>query len=86
MPFLPLPPLDRIGNSVHDPLSMYKISDEDIAGDPLYYGFLDVNGAWYILKSSPSASSYRYARGDTGYVAAWADRVSLGYDYFDIIF
>lgn len=87
---LPILPVDLNGRIVHDPLSMYKISDEpteaDAALDPAYYGFLDADGGWYIHKRSVSAGTSRYCRGADEYATAWTNRASLGYDYFSVIF
>jgi hypothetical protein len=79
-------PTDQAGNPLHDPLSPYKATDQDIAGDPLYYGFVAVDGSWYILKATNSTGTFRYAVGTSNYKAAWALRVNLGYDYFHIVF
>lgn len=63
-----------------DILARYRISDID---DP-YYGYLDKDGNWYIMKMD--GISARYSRGDSDYATNWANRLSLTYDYFDAIF
>lgn len=83
---LPRLPSDANDRAVHDPLSYYKLSDADDAADPQYYGKLTVDGAWHILKISSGGAVHRYAAGLKNYTTAWANRASLGYDYFDIIF
>lgn len=86
MKYLPLQPVDYNGVSVPDPLAYYKISDIDDLYDPQYYGFQAHDGGWYILKVNVTDKSYRYAAGRGDYPVAWANRSSLGYDYFDAIF
>jgi len=67
-----LEPFDGIG---------FKITDKDDAADPSYFGFVDKNGNWYILKVTESAGTYRYCTGTTGYTTAWTGRASLTYAY-----
>lgn len=80
--------LPRDGNSqpVHDPLSMYKISDQDALSDPQYFGFLAHDSAYYVQKWDVAGQSFRYYAGKGDYLTAWANRASLAYDYFDDIF
>jgi hypothetical protein len=65
-------------------LGGYFISDKDDDATPNYYGFVDKDGNWYILKETVSAGAdtYRYAKGTTGYTTAWTGRAGLTYDYF----
>ena len=67
-------------------IDSYRISDIDDAGDPQYYGFLDKYGNWYILQMTDTTA--RYTKGDTysDYATNWANRVSLSYDYFHVVF
>jgi hypothetical protein len=70
-------------------LTKYRISDVDDVAAVKYYGFLDPAGNWYIMKEDTSVSpkTYRYFRGTTGgYLAGWAGRAGLAYDYYDVIF
>ena len=69
-----------------DTLDQYKIADGDEAGTTKYYGFLDKDGNWYILKNDTTANSYRYTKGSGGYAAAWTARASKTYNYYDVIF
>lgn len=64
----------------NDLTSRYKISD--IASP--YFGYLDADGAWYIMKLS--AGEARYVKGATGYAAAWAGKAGLSYDYYNETF
>lgn len=79
-------PTDLAGNPLHDPLGHYRISDQDISGDPLYYGNVAPDGSWYILCQSVMNNTFRYAAGSAGYRAAWILRASIGYSYFDQTF
>jgi hypothetical protein len=69
-----------------DVLAKYQPADEDISGDPEYYGFTDKDGNWYIQQISPSNGTYRYAKGSTNYITNWTNRTSLSYDYFHNVF
>jgi hypothetical protein len=69
-----------------DPLVGYRISDMDDAGDPAYYGFEDKDGNWYIMEYSIGASTFRYAKGTSGYAAGWAGRGALSYALFETTF
>lgn len=73
-----------IPNYVQDPFIRYKAVDEfddGVAANIKYYGFIDPEGHWYIIKNDPSGSAktYRYAFGGTDYVTNWTNRASLTY-------
>jgi hypothetical protein len=55
----------------------YRIANTDIGGDPKYYGFTGLGGAWYIMRKN--GEEYRYTRGSTDYATNWTDRASLLY-------
>lgn len=67
-----------------DPMVVYKISDIDDAGDPKYFGYLDANGNWYVLKLT--STDARYSKGVTDYAANWGNRAALSYDYYNNTF
>lgn len=70
-----------------DPLDhRFRISDVDGAADPKYYGFLAANGNWYIQREVASPNQFRYVYGWSDYATAWANRASLSYDLFDVVF
>lgn len=79
-------PRDLNNTPVNDPLGMYKISDQDPAGDPQYYGYLAHDGSYYIQKIDVAGNAFRYYAGKDNYAAQWTNRASLPYDYFDAIF
>lgn len=62
----------------------YKIADIDDSSDPKYYGFVDKEGGWLILKEDTTSSpkTYRYERGTSGYTANWTNRAALTYYYY----
>lgn len=78
---------DVNGHPVHDPTSFYAISDIDDASTVQYFGFLAVDGRWYIQKYDTTAKTFRYtSSGTVAYATAWTDRASLTYDYFSEVF
>ena len=71
-------------NGMHE---SYKVADQDNT-DPYYFGFINNEGQWYIMKQSTSGSvtSYRYCKGSSGYATAWTNRATQTYDYLSVIF
>lgn len=68
------------------PVGNYETANVDESSDPKYYGFLDRDGNWYILKSATSGTVFTYAKGVTDYSTNWTNRASLTYDTFDNTF
>ena len=75
----------RVNDSVGDiintfarPLDNYEVSDRDEASSPAYYGYLALDGSWYIMKTT--TSEIRYSKGSTDYATNWTNRASLTYD------
>ena len=66
-------------------LSAYKIAeiDDSIVA---YYGYLNNNNGWYIMREDTTAGSFRYVRGDSGFPEAWAKRDTPEYDYYGNVF
>jgi len=69
-----------------DPLILYKAADIDIAADTKYYGFIDKDGNWYIMREITTAGSFRFCKGTSAYTTAWTAKTSQSYDYFYTIF
>jgi hypothetical protein len=67
------------------PLSRYAITDMDDAADPAYYGYVDQVGNWYIMRMT-TAGEVRYAKGASGYAAAWTARAGQSYGLFNATF
>lgn len=72
----------------------FEASDQDTSNVTYYYfGFLTQDSNWIIQRFDQSVTNvinYRYAtvKNNAGYVAysnAWTNRVSLTYDYFDLV-
>lgn len=70
------------------PLEGYQIADKDDDLTPNYYGFIDKNGNWYIMREviSAGADTYRFIAGSSDYTTNWTNRAGLSYDYFYSIF
>lgn len=74
----------RIDPAEKKPTDGYYITDIDNS-IPSYYGYLDKDGNWYIIKEN-SDGSFRYVRGSGSFSSYWSSRSSLTYDYFDNVF
>ena len=68
-----------------DLLARYRCADIDKTGDPQYFGFVDADGAWYIMELTID-TSIRYCKGDDGYTLAWTNRGTNTYGYYYNIF
>ena len=79
----------RIFHKVGGQNVIFEISDEDIASDPSYFGYLAESGAWIIQKRTASTGLYRYIAGQSGYktavTGAWATRAAKTYVHFNEI-
>ncbi len=80
---------DTAGNKIDpaekQPTDGYEITGVDDDSPPSYYGFLNKDGAWYIARED-AQGEFRYTRGSSNYSAAWDNRTSHIYDYFNNIF
>jgi hypothetical protein len=70
-----------------NPTTKYKIANTDTASTIQYYGFLDKDGNWYIMKND-GVGDYTYCSGliASPYAGNWTGRVGLTYVTFDIAF
>ncbi len=75
----------KINPAEKQPTDGYKISQVDDSTTPAYYGFINSDGAWYIMQEG-SDGSYLYTRGSTGFSSNWGTKELLSYDYFHEIF
>lgn len=66
-------------------LEGYYISDQE-TGATSYFGYLNADGAWYIMKAvtSGAETNYTYVKGSSGY--NWAGRAGLSYAVFSTTF
>ena len=72
-------------------LDGFRVSDDARnSGDSTirYFGYLNKEGEWYIMRQSTSGTTvaYRFARGGSDYTTAWTGREALDYEYFDVCF
>lgn len=80
-PLFGTPPPDGISPEQASPTAGYKIA-EIADGEVAYYGFTNNSGAWLIMREETETGSFRYAKGDSNFLAKWANREQLNYDYF----
>lgn len=76
----------QIDPAVKTPTDGYKITEIDDSS-PAYYGFVDKDGKWFIMKESSGA--YRYVKGDSDFTDAWGIRQTRDqndYKYFNVTF
>lgn len=59
------------------PVDDFNISEIDDSG-PVYFGFINKSGKWYIMQESDSGS-FRYANGGSNFAGNWEKRASLQY-------
>jgi hypothetical protein len=66
-------------------LAGYKVSDIDTSTSTQYFGFIDYNGNWYIIKFDTTANTIRYAAGSasSSYATNWTNRTTLTYTYYN---
>ncbi len=75
----------KIDPAIKQPTDGYTLAQIDDGVSNTYYGYLNKDGAWYILREDTS-SNYRYTKGSSSFATNWTNRASLTYDYFDAIF
>ena len=68
-----------------DPLARYKDAGMDVSGSPMYFGFIALDGSWYIKRLDTSTGT-TYVKGSSNYTTAWGSRNSLSYDLFNLVF
>ncbi|MCL4387372.1 hypothetical protein M1307_03180 [Patescibacteria group bacterium] len=80
---------DPAGNIInpakHQPTDNYKISEVDY-GIESFYGFIDENDNWFIMKEDSNAGTYRYTKGENNFSDNWNNRENLKYDYYNRVF
>lgn len=55
--------VDSLGQLSISMADSYKASDIDTANDTKYYGFLHVDGVWYIMQEVTSTGAFRLSHG-----------------------
>ncbi len=74
----------QIDPAQNHPTDGYKVAELDDSS-PAYYGFVNKDGAWFILKEE-SSGAYRYFKGTSNFATNWTGRAALSYDYYHNIF
>lgn len=76
---------NNTGTATISPTEGYNISEVD---DSIisYYGFINKDSAWFIMKGDANTGSYRYVRGKSNFSDNWKKRQTLEYDYFSQVF
>lgn len=72
---------DQTGLAGPSPTDGYKISEID-EGIITYYGFINKEGAWLIMREDSDTSNFRYVKGNSDFPGNWSNRENLKYDYF----
>lgn len=76
------------GQTIHpaetQPTDGYQIAEID-EGELSYFGFVDTEGHWFIMKEN-TAGSFRYTKGKVDFPNSWGIREKLKYDYYDRVF
>lgn len=72
----------------HMAVDGYVVSDKDDDASPNYFGYVDRQGNWYIMKETvnPGADTYRFVGGTGDYTTNWTNRAILTYLYFYEVF
>ena len=73
-----------------DVLAGYKASEQDRATMNIqYFGFLDVQGGWYMMRQSGATTNlleFRYAAGSADLTTNWTNRGSITFGLFNNVF
>lgn len=80
-----LPGNEPVSSHGSSPLQGYNISEID-EGVVTYYGFVNVDGGWLIMKEDTNTNSFRYKRGSSDFPSNWEKRQRLDYDYYHNLF
>lgn len=77
-------------NNVANPIAKFSIARIDSTADPKYYGFLDKDGNWYIMRETTATNTFEYfystsATPFTG-VSGWSNRALITYVEFNTAF
>ena len=78
-------PNDVRNTSPVEPTEGYRVT-EISTEEYNYYGFVNKEGNWYIMREDPTAGSFRYVKGDLNFSKGWVVRDGLEYDYFHNVF
>ena len=65
-----------------DGYSISEVEDNLVS----YYGFINKEGGWFIMKGDDDTGSFRYAKGESNFPDNWKKRHNLKYNYFYEVF
>lgn len=77
---------NKIDPAVKHPTDGYRIAELD-DGTPSYYGFIDKEGNWFIMRDNNG--TYKYITGSTGFSSAWTGKGAepeINWKYYDAAF
>lgn len=78
--------VDDLEQYTLDKLDQYKLDDFDVSSNPLYCGYQDKSGNYYIKRINISTGAVDYTAGSSGYATAWTNRATESYDSFEATF
>jgi hypothetical protein len=78
--------VDDLEQYTLDQLLQYKLARFDATGDPIYVGYLDKGGNYYIKRITLSTGVVDYSAGTSGFSTAWTNRATESYNDFDTEF
>lgn len=82
--------IDNLNNVAgSDVLAGYEPATRDEnSGATSYYGFVDSDGNWYIMREVPTGSVTEddFIRGTTNFATNWTGRAGLSYQKFNLVF
>ncbi len=75
----------KIDPAEKQPTDGYRICevDDNITS---YFGFVNKDGAWFIMQEDTDSGSFRYTRGDFNFARGWERRERLSYNYYNEVF
>jgi hypothetical protein len=69
-----------------DVLNGYELSGIDLDSDPIYLGYENADGAWYIKRINFTTKRSQYFAGTTDFETSWTAKAGLAYGNFNSIF
>lgn len=78
-------PVGKTGTPTASPTEGYTISEID-DNEVSYFGFINKDGGWFIMKGDTETGSFRYFKGKSNFPINWNNRENINYDYFHEVF
>lgn len=76
---------NKISPAERQPTDGYQISEIDQT-ENTFYGFINKDGGWYIMKLDQDSGAIRYIRGESDFPRNWNKRAHFNYDYYHNVF